>query len=160
MAHPGDPVMSHPPVTVTAMNVGYLFSTFLGHLPVLAVLVAGFVLVATRRARIGARSALLAQLGLGVLVLSQLLQVLWSLAFPSLLSALDYSSSRYSVLTIVVGLILSLTFAGGIGLLVAAVVTRATTGRGFDGPGPAFGDPTQGFGPTQRFGPAQGFDSA
>jgi hypothetical protein len=167
--------MSYGPATVTTMNVGYVFSTVVGHLPVLAVLIAGLVLIGTRRARIGPRAAMFGQLGAGVLLVAEVLQLGWGMAFPSIVSALDYDSSRYQAISIAVSLLLSLLFAAGIGLLVAAVVARApgsggpgaggpgAGGPGFAGPGyggpgypgPGAGGPGYG-GPGQGFGPAPG----
>jgi hypothetical protein len=119
------------------MSVGYLFSGMLGHLPLLAVLVAGFVLIATRRAWLGPRSVLLARLGLGALALGSLLQLAWAMLIPTLYSTLDYSMTRYSLMFSVSGLVTSLISAAGVGLLIAAVVTRS--------PGPAFpGQPPPG----------------
>jgi hypothetical protein len=114
------------------MSVGYLFSGMLGHLPLLGVLIAGFVLVAGRRRRLGPRSVLFARLGLGTLVLGTLLQWAWTLLIPMLYSSLDYSATRYGVVFGLVGLITSVISAAGVGLLIAAVVTR--------NPGPAFAD--------------------
>ena len=119
------------------MTVGYLFSGVLGHLPLLAVLIAGFVLIAARRARLGPRSVLFARLGLGALVLGSLLQIAWTLLIPVLYSRLDYSATRYGLLFSGVGLVTALVSAVGVGLLIAAVVTRS--------PGPAFaGQPPSG----------------
>ena len=130
------------------MSVGYLFSGMLGHLPLLAVLVAGFVLIATRRAWLGPRSVLLARLGLGALALGSLLQVAWTMLIPMLYSTLDYSVMRFNLLFSVSGLVTSLISAAGVGLLIAAVVTRS--------PGPAFpGQPPTG-GPPFAGPPYQG----
>jgi hypothetical protein len=107
------------------MTVGYLFSGVLGHLPLLAVLIAGFVLIAARRARLGPRSVLFARLGLGALVLGSLLQIAWTLLIPVLYSRLDYSATRYGLLFSGVGLVTALVSAVGVGLLIAAVVTRS-----------------------------------
>ena len=123
MRHPPVAFLSHPPVTVPAM--GALFSGVVVQLPLLAVLVTGFVLVSGRRAAIGGRSALLARVGLAVLTVSVLLQVLWTALFPWLLAALDLNYSRFGVLSFAVGLVLSLVHAAAIALLVAAIVTRA-----------------------------------
>ena len=117
------------------MSVGYLFSGMLGHLPMLAVLIAGFVLVAARRERLGPRSTLFARLGLGALVLGSLLQMGWTVLFPALYSSLNYSPSDYGVAFALIGLMTSVISAAGVGLLIAAVVSRGPAG-GFGGPGP------------------------
>lgn len=128
--------MSHPSATVTAMTVGYLFSGVLTHLPVLAVLIVGLVLVASRRARLGPRSTMLARLGLAALILCQVLDVVWLLVFPQLIRSIDYRPSTYGVLTSGVGILLSGLMAAGLGLLVAALVTRAAGGGGPFEPSP------------------------
>jgi hypothetical protein len=117
------------------MNVGYLFSGVVGHLPLLAVLIAGFVLVAARRARLGARSVLFARLGLGALLAGSLLQMAWTMLFPVLYSSLDYPASQYGVLFSLTGLMTSLISAAGVGLLITAVVTR-NPGEDFPGDRP------------------------
>jgi hypothetical protein len=129
------------------MSVGFLFSGVLGHLPLLAVLVAGFVLIATRRAWLGPRSVLLARLGLAALALSSLLQLAWTMLIPTLYSTLDYSMMRYSLLISVSGLVTSLISAAGVGLLIAAVVSRSP-GPAFSGPPPTDGPPFPGPPPT------------
>jgi len=125
------------------MSVGFLFSGVLGHLPLLVVLVAGFVLIATRRAWLGPRSVLLARLGLAALALSSLLQLAWTMLIPTLYSTLDYSMMRYSLLISVSGLVTSLISAAGVGLLIAAVVSRSP-GPAFSGPPPTGGPPFPG----------------
>ncbi|PRY31388.1 hypothetical protein CLV70_103274 [Pseudosporangium ferrugineum] len=122
--------MSHPWVTVSAMTVGYLLSGVLIHLPVLAVLIAGFIVVASRRARLGPRSTMLARLGLGILAACQVLEVVWLVVLPQLISSFDYRATTYGVLSLIVGILLSLLLAAGLGLLIAAVVTRAPSGDG------------------------------
>jgi hypothetical protein len=119
------------------MTVGYLFSGVLGHLPLLAVLITGFVLVAARRARLGPRSVLLARLGLGALTLGSVLQIAWTLLLLIFSSRLDYSATRYGLLISGFGLVTALVSAAGVGLLIVALVTRS--------PDPAFaGQPPTG----------------
>lgn len=137
------------------MSVGYLFSAVLGHLPLLAVVIAGFVLITTGRERIGPRSVLLGRLGLGALAVGSVLQIAWTMAIPALYSTLDYSATRYGLLFSVIGLITSLISAAGVGLLIAALVTRGS-GRPFDGrgAGPAFpGQPSGSAFPGEPSGP-------
>ncbi|MEU7901756.1 hypothetical protein [Actinoplanes sp. NPDC049118] len=132
------------------MTIGYLFSAVVGHLPMLAVLVVGFAVVASRKAQLDARSVQLARLGLGALVLGSVVQLLWSLFIPMLLMSVDHASARYGGLSLVVGLTTSVAFAGGVGLLVAALVTRGRGQAVTEPPVQAFGGEfTQGDG---RFG--------
>ncbi|MFI7600970.1 hypothetical protein [Actinoplanes sp. NPDC049681] len=110
------------------MTVGYLLSGVLTHLPVLAVLITGLVLVTSRQARLGPRSTMLARLGLAALILGELLGAVWVIVFPQLIHSLDYRPSTYGVVTFGVSLVLSVLTAAGVGLLIAAVVTRAPGG--------------------------------
>ena len=120
--------MSYAWSTVTTMSVGYLFSGVITHLPILAVLVAGLIVVGTRKARLGPRSATLAQLGLGLLALGQVLEILWFMLLPEIISSMDYSSRNYGIMTLIVGILLAALVAAGLALLLAALVTRAPAG--------------------------------
>jgi hypothetical protein len=145
------------------MSVGFLFSSLLGQLPLIAVLVVGLVLVSSRAARMGPRSALFARLGLAALALSCVLGLAWGLLLPTLYSRLDYSVTQYGLLFSGFGLITALLSAAGIGLLIAAAVSRSP-GPGFEsgppggGQGFASGPPGsgQGFAPGPPGG-GQGF---
>jgi hypothetical protein len=106
------------------MTAGYLFSGVLFQLPMLAVLVAGLVLIGSRRAQIGPRSTLLGQFGLAVLIFELIAQTAWSITFPRLLHSMDASVTQFGLVSSTVGLMLSALVAAGVGLLVAAVVTR------------------------------------
>ena len=110
--------------------MAYVFSGLLGQLPMLAVLIAGFVLVSTRRARIGARSATLALAGLGLLTFDLVLQSIWNVLFPRLVASLDLRAASFGLASFGVGLILALLTAIGIGLLIAALVSRSPRGPG------------------------------
>jgi hypothetical protein len=113
----------------TVSGVLELLGRFIVQLPVLAVLVTGLVLVGVRRARLGPRVGHLALAGLGVLALQAALSLAWSLAFPYLVSArtgADYSIRELGVLSGLVSIILGLFFIAGVGLLIAAVLARAT----------------------------------
>ncbi len=123
MRHPPVAVLSHPPATVPAM--GLWFSGIVVQLPLLAILIGGFVLVSTRRARIGARSALFARIGLAVLAVNLVFQAVWTVLFPQLISSLDLEYSQFGMLSFGAGLILTVLLAAGIALLIGAIVTRA-----------------------------------
>jgi hypothetical protein len=142
------------------MSVGYLFSGMLGHLPLLAVLIAGFVLVATRRERLGPRGTLLARLGLGALLLASLLQFAWQMLIPVLYESLDYSATQYGIVFGLIGLITSVISAAGVGLLIAAAVSRnpgpGFAGAPFDGGQPFAGPPPPGGQPYGGSPPAGG----
>lgn len=134
-----------------AMSVGYLLSNLVGHLPMLAVLVAGFVLVSARGRAIGPRSAGLARLGLAVLTVTVVLQLAWSVALPRVLSSLD-STTRFGIASFVIGMFLALLSAAGIALILAAVVTRAPAG-----PGPPHG-PAATYEPGAAYGPGAPYE--
>jgi hypothetical protein len=105
--------------------MGLLFSGVVVQLPLLAMLIAGFVLISARRARIGARSALLARIGLAVLAVNLVFQAIWTMLFPRLLSSLDLEYRQFGMLSFGAGLILTVLLAAGIALLIGAIVTRA-----------------------------------
>jgi hypothetical protein len=147
------------------MSVGYLFSGVLGHLPLLAVLITGFVLIAGRRAWLGPRSVLLARLGLGALALGSVLQMVWTLLIPLLYSRLDYSATRYGLVISVFGLLTALISAAGVGLLIAALVTRSpgasyagqpVGGGGYRGPPSDSGRPSDSGPPSEAGGRSAG----
>ena len=130
------------------MSVGYFLSNLVGHLPLLGVLVAGFVLVSARRQTIGARSASLARLGLAALLVSVILQLAWAMAIPRLMDTLD-STTQFGLAASVIGIALAVAFAAGIALILAAVVTRTSSGPAAPyGPGDQF-IPSQAYTPTQ-----------
>jgi len=141
------------------MFAGYYFIYgVVAHLPLLAVLVTGLVLVARQRARIGARSVTLAQLGLGLLTLELVAEAAWTMALPQLYQVLDSAATSFGVVSSAIGLILSVLLAAGIGLLIAAVVARTSPGSDFAGaPGPVYGGPP-GY-PPASYSPGQPADS-
>lgn len=151
--------MSYAWSTVTTMTVGYLFSGVITHLPILAVLVTGLIVVGTRKARLGPRSATMAQLGLGLLVLGQVLEIIWFMLLPEIISSMDYSSRNYGIMTLIVGLFLAALVAAGLALLIAALVTRTPTGAAGPyepaQPGPAGPYGAAQPGPTGPYEPAQ-----
>ena len=104
--------------------MAYVLSTFVAQLPLLVVLIAGFVLVSRRRAWLGPRSALLGLTGLGVLTLELVMSWVWTIMFPRLIDTFDLSATGLGLVSGVIGMILSVITAVGIGLLIAALVTR------------------------------------
>lgn len=122
------------------MNLGYLFSGVVVQLPLLAVIITGLVLVGVRRARIGRRSAMLAQLGLGLLALDLILQAAWSMFLPQVVRSVDVTMRNFGVVAFTVSLLLALLMTVAVGLLVAAIVTREPTVAA-PGPYPAQASP-------------------
>ena len=156
MCHPAVANLSHRPATVPAM--GSLLSGVIAQLPLLAVVIGGFVVVSARRAQIGARSALLARLGLAVLALDVVLQGLWTVTLPRLISSLDMNYTRFGVFSFGVGMILTILYAAATALLVAAVVTRPARSGPAHVPGtPPHAAPTQPQSPHNA--PTQAFQS-
>jgi len=109
--------------------MAYVFSGLVGQLPMLIVLIAGFVLVGSRRTRIGARSATLSLTGLGLLTFDLILQSIWTILFPRLVVSLDLRAASFGLASFSVNLILTILTAIGIGLLIAAVVSRSGATR-------------------------------
>ena len=105
--------------------MGLFLSGVVSQLPLLGVVIAGFVVIGARRARISARSALFARLGLALLAVDLVLQGAWTATFPRLLSSLDMNYSEFGVISFVAGLALTVMYAGGVALLVAAVATQS-----------------------------------
>jgi hypothetical protein len=116
------------------MSVGYFLSNLVGHLPLLAVLAAGFVLVSARRRSVGARSAGLARAGLAALAVTVVLQIAWAMTIPALMDGLD-STTRFGIASFVIGMFLAVFFAAGVALILAALLTRTPAGPLPFGPG-------------------------
>ncbi|MFI5931524.1 hypothetical protein [Actinoplanes sp. NPDC051494] len=106
------------------MSVGYFISVFAGHVPMLAVLIGGAVLLASRRERLGKRSANMAYLGLGALALGQIIGLIWTLSLPSLYQALGSSVTSYGMVSFGFTAVTTLLGAAGLGLIIAALVVR------------------------------------
>jgi len=132
--------MSYEPGTVHAMLASYLVSGILPRLPLFLVLIIGVVLVARARAKVGARSATLAHLGLGALFLDLIAGLIWAFALPQVYRSLD-SSMSFNVVNTLIALVQSILMTVGVALLVAAVVvTRTAPGSGRPA-GPVYGMP-------------------
>jgi len=123
------------------MSVGYFISVFIGHIPMLAVLIGGAALLATRRARLGKRSATMAFLGLGALALSQIISLIWTLSLPSLYQALGSSITSYGIATSGINAVTALLGAAGLGLVIAALVVRPVPSAPFPSAPPAVSEP-------------------
>ena len=139
------------------MSAGFLFLSVVFRLPLLAVLVVGLVLVGQRSTQIGARSTLLARLGLAALILDTVAQTAWSLAIPQLVRASADSLASFGMLSGLVSVVLSLLMTFGIALLIAAVTSRAARGPAFpEAPTgvPPYGGPAGYFYPPHQPSPA------
>ncbi len=134
MRHPAVANLSHPPATVPAM--GSLLSGVIVQLP------------------------LLARLGLAVLAVDLVLQGLWTVTLPQLISSLDMNYSRFGMFSFGVGLILTILYAAAIALLIAAIVTRSAPAPDPHGlgthPAGSPGQPPAPYPPPPGAGPAYG----
>ncbi|MEV6629280.1 hypothetical protein AB0M54_00840 [Actinoplanes sp. NPDC051470] len=104
--------------------MAFAFSSFVVQLPLLVVMIVGFVLVGSRRARLGPRSTTFAFIGLALLTAELVLTTIWTMSFPSLVSSLDLEVSSFGLISAGVGLVLTALTAVGIALLLAALVSR------------------------------------
>jgi hypothetical protein len=124
--------MSHPTGTVGGViTVGTFLGIFATRLPVLAVLVIGFILLAGAGGRLPPRSVLLARAGLAVIVAQTLAAMAWSALLPQLLAWMDYgrgSFRSYSIANGILAFVLAVMMAVGIGLLLAALLTMRQPG--------------------------------
>lgn len=93
------------------------------------VLVVGFFLLSARDAQLGPRATALARAGLATLALDLLLQSAWAATQPWLWQSY-LSPSEHPWVVSGVGTVLSVIFAVGVGVLVAAVLARGGP-RGF-----------------------------
>ena len=130
--------MSHPTGTVCGViSVGTFLGISVVQLPVFAVLIVGLILLAGQGDRLPPRSRLLARAGLAVTLAESLASMTWSALLPQLLSQLDFDSGimhTYALASALVGFLLAVLFATGIGLLVGALM--AARQPPFSPPGP------------------------
>ncbi len=125
------------------MSPLYVVSSMIPLLPIAGVIAAGLILVSRNRARLGRRSVRLANLGLGVLAAELVLSLLWSLVIPQFGRSLGMAS--FGLFSAVVNIILVVFTAGGVALLLGALLTRSP-----DGPGLADRQPGGFLGSPQR----------
>jgi hypothetical protein len=127
--------MSHPTGTVgRVISIGSFFGIAVVQLPVLVALIVGLVLLAGPGRQLPPRSRLLARFGLILLLVERLVALAWSAFVPQLLAQLDLDGGvvhTYAIASALVGFLLALLAAAGIGLLVAALLAA----RAFSPPG-------------------------
>jgi hypothetical protein len=105
------------------MMAVYGLSVVVVQLPTLVVLVAGIALLTTRRATLPPRSVQLGVAGCVALLVGALVGLAWSVSLPLLVSqggAVNFTN--VSLLSLLVGGVLALLHAAGLGLLIAAVL--------------------------------------
>ena len=120
-------------------SIGAFFGTLVVQLPILAVLVLGFVLLSTPGRRLPGRAGTLARFGLGLMLAHSLGAMTWSIALPELIGRMNYGGGmvrNIGYASALVGFMLSLLLAAGLGLVIAALVSA----RPAD-PGPAHPPP-------------------
>ncbi len=129
--------MSYPPTTFSGVgSLGFALSQLVFQLPMLVVLVVGFALIPSRRARIGRRRANLAMAGLAVLALDLAITMVWSSLGTLLVMDRTISMSNFSVMAPAISFFLAVLTATAVALLLAAVVAPAAgaTPPGFHDP--------------------------
>ena len=140
------------------LNAQYVLSVSVWHVPVLIIGVVAFI-VALARPIPGRTRGLLVS-GALIVVLTTLASAAWSLSIPTIVSNLD-DFETYERLYLIMGLILGVLQAVGIGLLVAAAVANRVPPGGnppMAGPpqgGPSYAGPPQGYQPG--YGPPPGY---
>jgi hypothetical protein len=110
---------------------GYQVAAIVAQLPTIAVLVAGIALLMTRRATLPARSVQLGVAGCVTTLAGALGGLAWSFAVWALVSqGGGVNIANFGLLSFLIGGILTLLHASGLGLLIAAVLggVRATAG--------------------------------
>jgi hypothetical protein len=107
---------------------GVLVGQIIVQLPTLLVLVAGLVLLATRRGGLR-RSAGLAIAGCVLLLVGTVAGATWGVSIPVLVDEGTISVQEIGAISVGVGLLLSLIHAGGLALLIVAVLTGRRVDR-------------------------------
>jgi hypothetical protein len=105
------------------MMAKYGLSVIVLQLPTLVVLVAGIALLTTRRATLPPRSVQLGVAGCVAMLVGTLVGLAWSVSLPLLVSqGGGVNFTNVSLLSLLVGGVLTLLHAAGLGLLIAAVL--------------------------------------
>ncbi|MEU8814299.1 hypothetical protein [Actinoplanes sp. NPDC048796] len=114
----------------------YAIGPFIGILmvqfPVLAVLIAGLVIVSMPGRRLSGRAGVLARAGLGVLLAEVVASMIWSAVFTQIVAQgpFDMSVTQFSVVNAIISFLLAVFFAAGLGLLIAALVSARSRADG------------------------------
>ncbi|MEU5938792.1 hypothetical protein ABZ807_06310 [Micromonospora sp. NPDC047548] len=109
---------------------GFSILQLAGELPTLAVLVTGLVLAVARRDRLPRRARLLMSSGLAVLLVVGLMTLAWNVAVPHLIDFRWAGDGyrRFQFLGMAVGVVSSIGYPVGTGLIVAAVLAGRPVG--------------------------------
>ncbi|WP_250001931.1 hypothetical protein [Actinoplanes sp. M2I2] len=103
--------------------IGSFVGFFVVQLPVLAVLVAGLVVLSSPARRLPGRSHQFARAGLIVLLAETLASIAWNIAFTQIVARTGFSMTQVGLAGSIVGFMLAVLFAAGLGLLIAAFAT-------------------------------------
>jgi len=103
--------------------IGSFVGFFVVQLPVIAVLVAGLVLLSSPARRLPGRSHQLARAGLIVLLAETVASIVWNITFTQIVGRAGFTATQFGLVSSIVGFMLAVLFAAGLGLLVAAFAT-------------------------------------
>ncbi len=114
--------LSHPAATFSGVQaIASYFGFFVTQVPVLAVLVAGLVVLSSSRRRLPGRSNTLARAGLGLLLAETVASLIWNITFTQLISRSTFSVAQFGLINGLISFIFAMLFAVGLGLLIAAL---------------------------------------
>ncbi|MBU2661946.1 hypothetical protein KOI35_00350 [Actinoplanes bogorensis] len=103
---------------------------FVVQIPVVVVLVAGLVMLSAPQRRLPGRSQTLARAGLIVLLAETVASLAWNITFTQIVARSGWTATQFGLISSIVGLMLAVFFAVGLGLLVAGFATvRSETAR-------------------------------
>ncbi|SCL66552.1 hypothetical protein GA0070606_4353 [Micromonospora citrea] len=109
-------------------DLGYVATVGAVQVPTVLVLLVGLVLTATAGRRLPRRPRLLALFGLGVLLVTSVLNLAWVVLLPRLIHA-DFGWSEFQAVSTTYSGVVALAYPVGTGLLIAAVLAgRRATG--------------------------------
>lgn len=102
---------------------GYVVGQVISYLPSVIILVVGIALVAARRERLTRRSGVFAIGGLAFMLVTTVGGAAWSASFVFLIDGDAVGLDGIGPLSLLVGLVLTVINGGGLGLLIAAILT-------------------------------------
>jgi len=105
------------------IEFGSYFGFFVVQFPVLAVLAGGLIVLASPARRLPGRSHTLARAGLIVLLAETLTSLIWNIAFVQIVGRSGWSATQFGLISSIIGFMLAVFFAAGLGLLVGAFAT-------------------------------------
>lgn len=112
------------------LELGALVGQIAVHLPPVLVLVVGLILILARGGRLAGRAKALAIAGGGVLLFGVLANAVWLISIPTIISNGGMSLSNFAPISLVVGVLLNICEAIGLGLLIGAVLAGRTQPAG------------------------------